>query len=193
MLCFRHLARPAMGVKLSLMHQLFLAVAVPCFTYATDIWFTPVCRHPDDAQVTGSVGIARRLTSVQRIATLAITGAICSTASDFMEAHVNLALIELLLHKACHKVALRFASLPETHLLHKPVKLSMRRYVNQHRSPLHNLMHTCEVEPGKYKVIKMVDCPPNRGMGFCTRMADTREESKAQDAADQAKIKVYSD
>ena len=152
-----------------------------------------MCRHPDDAQVTGSVGIARRLTSVQRIATLAITGAICSTASDFMEAHVNLALIELLLHKACHKVALRFASLPETHLLHKPVKLSMRRYVNQHRSPLHNLMHTYEVEPGKYKVIKMVDCPPNRGMGFCTRMADTREESKAQDAADQAKIKVYSD
>ena len=67
--------------------------------------------------------------SVQRIATLAITGAICSTASDIMEVHVNLALIELLLHKVCHQAALRLASLLEMHPLHKPVKLSTCRYV----------------------------------------------------------------
>ena len=41
-LCFRHLARPAMGVKPSLMRQLFQAVAVPCFMYTADIWFTCV-------------------------------------------------------------------------------------------------------------------------------------------------------
>ena len=54
-------------------------------------------------------------------------------------------------------------------------------------------MHTYEVEPGKYEVIKMVDCPPNRGMGFHMRIADTIKESKAQDVVDQAEIKVYSD
>src|SRR6266481_6313096 len=68
-LCFRCLARPVMGVKPSLMCQLFQAVAVPRFTYAADIWFTPVCRHPDDAQATGSVKVAQRWTSVQRITT----------------------------------------------------------------------------------------------------------------------------
>jgi len=104
-----------MGVKPRLIHWLFLAVAVTCSMYAANIWFTPVCRHPDDTQATGSVRITRRLTSVQRITTLAITGAICSTASDVMEAHANLAVIELLLHKVCHQVVLRFTLLLEMH------------------------------------------------------------------------------
>src|SRR6266481_7713720 len=126
-LCFQRLARPAMGIKSELMCRLFLAVAVPRFTYAADIWFTPICRKLDKARGSGSVGTAKRLTSIQRIATLAITGAIRSTASDIMEAHAYLAPIELLLDKVCHRSTLRMASLPAEHPLHKLVRQSARR------------------------------------------------------------------
>src|SRR6266481_9251049 len=54
-------------------------------------------------------------------------------------------------------------------------------------------MHTYEAEPGKCEIIKPADCPPNKGASFHTRIANTREESKAQDAVDQAEIKVYLD
>src|SRR6266481_3184361 len=123
-LCFQRLARPAMGIKSELMRRLFLAVAVPRFTYAADIWFTPICRKLDKARGLGSIGMAKRLTSIQRIATLAITGAIRSTASDIMEAHAYLAPIELLLDKVCHRSTLRMASLPAEHPLHKLVRHS---------------------------------------------------------------------
>ena len=66
----------------------------------------------------GSVGVAHRLTSVQWIATTAITGALCTSATDILEVHADLWPIEILLHRICHRVAL-----PETHLLHKTIKM----------------------------------------------------------------------
>src|SRR6266481_152092 len=54
-------------------------------------------------------------------------------------------------------------------------------------------MHTYKAEPGKCEIIKPADHPPNKGASFHMKIAGTREESKAQDAVDQAEIKVYSD
>src|SRR6266481_5586537 len=86
----RRLARPAMGISLRLMRQLYQAVALPCFTYAADVWFTPVTRDIVGGKARGSAGAVRRLASVQQISTIAVTGALRTSATDVLELHANL-------------------------------------------------------------------------------------------------------
>jgi len=84
------------------MRQLYQAVAVPKMLYAADLWFSPMYRTGMNSLQRGSIGVARRLSSIQRIAAIAIMGAMKSTASDIMEAHANLLPTSLLLQNACH-------------------------------------------------------------------------------------------
>jgi len=72
--------------------------------YAADLWFTPTFRDGSDTLQHGPIGVARRLTTVQRIAALAITGAMKTTATDLvLEVHANLLPISLLLQNTCHR------------------------------------------------------------------------------------------
>jgi hypothetical protein len=57
-LLFRRLSKPSTGVQASLMRQLYCAVAIPKFTYAADVWFTPVQRRGFMKRAGGSVGTA---------------------------------------------------------------------------------------------------------------------------------------
>ena len=102
----RHLARPAASISPRQMHQLYQAVAIPSFTYVADVWFTLICKEPDAGKSSGSVGVACKLSSVQRMATTAITGVLRTSASDVLEVHANLLPVKLLLHRACHRATL---------------------------------------------------------------------------------------
>ena len=57
-----------------------------------------ICKEPDTGKSSGSIGVARKLSSVQRMATTAIMGALRTSASDVLEVHANLLPVELLLH-----------------------------------------------------------------------------------------------
>ena len=140
-----HLARPAAGISPRQMCQLYQAVAIPSFTYAADVWFTLIFKEPDTGKSSGSVGVARKLSSVQRMAMTAIMGALRTSASDVLEVHANLLPVELLLHRACHQATLRLATLPEPHPLSKPVRQSTWWFLKRHRSPLHHLFHAFEI------------------------------------------------
>jgi hypothetical protein len=111
------------------MRRLYCAVAIPKFIYVADVWFTPIQRHEGKKKETGLVGAARKLTSVQRIATIAITGAMRTTATDILEAHANVMPIELLMLNTCYRAAARKVTLPPSHPLHKPVKRCAHRMV----------------------------------------------------------------
>ena len=41
-LAFWRLARPAMGISLQLMRQMYCAMVLPKMTYAADVWYTPM-------------------------------------------------------------------------------------------------------------------------------------------------------
>ncbi|KIK32791.1 hypothetical protein CY34DRAFT_42336, partial [Suillus luteus UH-Slu-Lm8-n1] len=71
----RRLSSAAKGIPLRLMRQLYQAVAAPKMLYAADLWFNPTFRDGSDTLQRGSVGVAKRLSSVQRLAALSITGA----------------------------------------------------------------------------------------------------------------------
>ena len=54
----------------------------------------------------GSVGAARKLSRVQRMAATYVTGALRTTATDVLEAHADLLPMELLIDKHCYREAL---------------------------------------------------------------------------------------
>ena len=133
------------------MRQLYCAVAVPRFTYAVDVWYTPVTWGMRDTKASGSVGVTRRLTSVQRIAVTVITGALCTTATDIMEAHANVLLIELLMHRVCYRAAICLTTVPDLHPLRKPMLTCVCRCAKRHLSPIHTLLHTYNIKPTDYE------------------------------------------
>ena len=128
-LLFRRLSKPSTGVHATFMRRLYRAVAIPKITYAADIWFTPLTRKEGQKRLTGSVGVARKLSSLQHLATIAITGAMKTTATEVLEVHADIQPVDILLNDICHRATLRLASLPVSHPLHKPVRTCTKRMV----------------------------------------------------------------
>lgn len=171
-LLFRRLTKPSTGIHTTFMCCLYRAIAVPKYTYAADVWFTPLHRKEGQKRTTGSVNVVRKLTSIQRIATTAITGAMRTTATDTLEAHADIQPIELTLLETCHRAVLRLASLPKSHPLHKPISTCARRMVKRHASPLHNLLHTFGIKLDAYETIVPALLPPNKTNTFMTEIAE---------------------
>ena len=101
-LAFRRLAQPSSGVNLRLMCQMYNAVAIPKLAYVADVWYTPTCKKEGASRRSSSVGVANRLISIQRMATIAIMGAMHTTATDVLDLHAGLTPIPLVLHRICH-------------------------------------------------------------------------------------------
>ncbi|KZT19782.1 hypothetical protein NEOLEDRAFT_1165290, partial [Neolentinus lepideus HHB14362 ss-1] len=85
----RRLAKTKYGLSPKGVQQLYQSVAVRKVAYAADIWYTPIHRCA---------------------ATTCITGGLCSTATDVLDAHANL-------WPTHHLLNLNLASLPKTHPL----------------------------------------------------------------------------
>ena len=164
MLCFHCLTKPAFGIRSRFIRQLYYTVAVPIFTYAADIWYAPVTCAVPDARASGSVRATKRLESIQHMVVLAITGALHTTAMDIMEAHANILLVELLMHRVCHRAAVRLAALPGTHPLHKPVLTCTCRWAKRHLSHIHLLLQAYKIKPAEFEVFSLANRPPQHQM-----------------------------
>ncbi|KAF5386185.1 hypothetical protein D9615_002532 [Tricholomella constricta] len=192
-LMFKCITRPSTGIKPDFMEQLFTAVAVPKFTYAADVWYTPIRRKPRNKRDSGSVGPAKQLAKIQRLALIAITGSMRSAPTDALELHADLLPVDLLMDKICHRSAMRIASLPEAHPLHKRIRNCTRYKVKRHRSPLHNLTDIYHLDPDDIETINPVRQLPTYQHPFTTHIAETREESLQENRDSEAHIKIYTD
>ena len=62
---YQRLTKPSTGVKIKLMQQLYLAVALPKITYSIDTWYTPPNKKEGQSKYSGSVTFLRNLTKIQ--------------------------------------------------------------------------------------------------------------------------------
>ena len=176
------LAKPTFGLPHQYARRLFKAVVCPRLEYGLPVWYTPVCRRDGSHRATGSVGIARRIGKVQRLAGLMITGAFKSTSNVFLDYHADLLPVELRLNQAAHRAAARLASLPNSHPLHKAIQRCTSRYPRFHRSPLHELFHCFS---DLRQVATVCHAPPLSLAGespFELVVADTKGEAQSQAA-----------
>ncbi|KIJ11403.1 hypothetical protein PAXINDRAFT_84599 [Paxillus involutus ATCC 200175] len=86
----RRLALSVKGIPLSLMKQLYTSVALLKMLYTVDLWFRPLYEEAHDTAHRGSIGLAKRLSKVQHLAIISITGAMCTMATDVLEVHAKI-------------------------------------------------------------------------------------------------------
>ena len=122
LLQFRRLTKPSTGTSAKLMRQLYISVALPKITYGLDIWYTPPSKKPGQTKNSGSAAALHQLQKTQRIASLAIIGALRTTPNDYADAHVGLLPMEHALRKATYRAIVRILTLPPSHPLHEVVK-----------------------------------------------------------------------
>jgi hypothetical protein len=189
----KRLTRPSTGISPGLMGRLYLGVALPKMTYAASVWYTPPFKNEHSLHRLGNVGFAKALGRVQRVAVIAITGAMKTMATDVAELHANLMPIDLLLEKECHNAWLRIATLPAEHPIHKIAEYSNKRFVQRHRSPLHFLAQIFPIGFEQMECINTTRGPPASAPTFGTYIALTREESRTLHANNTATTQVFSD
>ncbi|KAG2130236.1 hypothetical protein DEU56DRAFT_694152, partial [Suillus clintonianus] len=183
------------GISAKLMRQLYLTLAVPKFTYGANLWFKPTLRNDTTTTQRGSIGVAKRLASIQRIAAISITGAMRTTATDILDNHANLLPIPLLLQQICHRAALRLATLPQRHPLHPHLQHIIRyRNTARHRSSLHNLLATYRLYPKDIETLDFVD----RSNSHRSNVYKTHINRKEKDAIKEQKelkdeVQIFTD
>ncbi|KEP45734.1 putative reverse transcriptase from transposon X-element protein [Rhizoctonia solani 123E] len=182
------LARMSYGTSAQTARRLYLSIAVPCFTYAADIWFMPVSVTPGKRK-SGSVGFANRLARIQSTAARAILGAMKSTPVTSLDAHLDLLPMHLLMNEACQRAAIRLAAIPPSHPLYRAVaKCATGR--KRYPPPLQNILQFTGVNPSNFE-----HRPPSRRPIPCTRPERFPDRDLATSSAwaDTAHLQVFTD
>jgi len=102
------------------------------------------------------IKITRQLATIQRSGALAITGGLCTLATDALDAMAFLLPVVLLVDKWCHRVAMCLAVLPEKHLLYGTICNKITGKIQKHKSPINNLLAAYRHNPRKIKKIPAV-------------------------------------
>ena len=139
-LAVARLSRPTFGLPHKHIRSLVQSVVFPKMEYGLTVWYTPVRHVEGGSRRKGSVGLARRLGKVQRLASRIICGAFKTTATDFLDYHAHLPPVDLRLNHTAFDSAARLTTLPSSHPLHNMVARCSRHYPRLHRSPLHELL-----------------------------------------------------
>ena len=175
------------------MRQLYLAVALPKITYGLDIWYTPPTKPAGQTRNSGSAGILRNLTKVQRIAALAITGVLRTSPNDYVDVHAGILPMELALLKACHSALVRSLTLPSTNPIHQVVQAAKHRQPSKFPGPMDNLLKIFALKDARLETIYPAVTLKGLSSQRLVQIDKTREVSILSERADNADFKLFSD
>ena len=167
---------------------------LPAMLYAASVWITPQRRIEGRKHLHGSVGIIRKLARIHRQACILISGAMRTTATDVLEAHLNILPFHLLVDVHISRDATCLCSLPTTHPLHLHVRRATT-FVKRHRSPLHEILEAYHLRPDDVETIEAVRLPPGWRPPFPISIAPSKDDAAAAEAGWVAKpgYRVYTD
>lgn len=180
LLQFGRLARPKHSLSAKNIKSLYKQVLLPGMLYAASIWIKPQQKVDGRKQMYGSVGIIRQMGRVHRQACRLISGALRSTLTDLMEAHLNLPPFHLLVDKAVMREATRMCTLLESHPLHKHIKCAAK-WVRHHRSPLHEVLVAYRLHPDKIETIEAVRLPPSWSPDFRVSIVSNKDAAEEEE------------
>jgi hypothetical protein len=193
LLQYRRLTKPSTGTSAKLMRHLYVSVALPKITYGLDVWYTPPNKKAGQTKNSGSSAALRQLQKTQRIATLAITGALRSSPNDFVDAHAGLLPIDLALRKASYRAVVRLLTLPNTHPLHSILLQIKEHPPTRHECPIASLLRIFRLSGPTVETISPAIQLPVLATKFNIKIQDSREKSIEFKKKDKADFKVYSD
>jgi ribonuclease HI len=192
-LLYRRLTKPSLGLSARFMRRLYITVAIPKMTYGLDVWYTPPHKPLGGKKNSGSVKALREFSKLQRLATVAINGALRTSPTDLLDAHAGLLPMDLLLKKICFRSLMRICTLPASN----PVSSQAVRYFTKpaksHRTNIQQLLTLFGTDPLILEVVPVVTRPPVFDLPLDISIADSKEEALEQEAKDPADIRIYSD
>src|SRR5260221_775414 len=183
------------GITPNYVRKLYIGVALPKILYAAEVWYTPLQSRRNGRSKGGSVKVVRQLMRMQRAGALAITGGLCTSPTDTLDALTNLLPFHMIIEKWCYRAAARLASLPDKHPLQKPVKLSAKCLVKKHHSLLHNLSRLLDTDPESISKVTLAMHNPARTRRLPLRISvPPNKESSIKEAKEAVKeIQVFTD
>ena len=187
------LAKMSGGVSGHHMRKLYLAVVRPRMLYGADVFLGPALHRDSFRNKKGSHAALNKLAAIQRSVVMLIVGGLHMSPTDTLNMHTNLLPFHLMVNKARFQAALRLATLPTSHPLHKPVNQAALRFVKRHHSPLHELMHRFKLKPQRMEKIAASRQGPKWEPDLAIQIAGSKEVAKVKDLADETMIKVYMD
>ncbi|KAG1888693.1 hypothetical protein F4604DRAFT_1569704 [Suillus subluteus] len=170
--------------------------------YTADVWCAGLVAKGTGKRLNGrgARGFASKMARVQRMATLMIMGGMRSTASDILDAHVNVLPFQQTLRKICFKSTLRLATLPDSHPLARDIKTAYdygaARNFNKpkrHPSPLHKLLYKFKINPTEMEKILPVRHYPKWKADVEVWIAGKKEEAAEEDELANEDLRVYAD
>ena len=192
-LLMRRLSGTSWGTPTKLIRQLYQAVVIPRVTYAASIWARPIFKHNSDIPQRGSIGVAKQLARIQRMAAITILGAMQTSPTDSLDLHAFLLPTPLLIQKLLYRSMSRMATLPNTHPLHDKIKWIEKHNVRRHKSALHHLVHSLSIKPSMIETIWTHPTKPSTVPPMKTSIASSKDESITQLAEITCKTQVFSD
>ena len=138
------------------------------------------------------VGITGKVATVQRAGTLAITGGLRTSPTDALDAATYLIPVPLLVDKVCHQAAIRLATLPKSHPLHRIANHKTSGKIKCHKSPMNSLLAAYRFDPKRVeKTLATARDPMLQGeLPFITSIANSREDSikEAESASEEVQV-----
>ena len=187
------LTRTTWGLSPGGARKLFISVAIPRILYAVDVW----CPLPlsSASRLRGATNVVKQLTKVQTAGALAITGGLCTSASDALNAEAFLLPMTHLIDKWRHRATVRLATLPPEHALFKAVNRKLAAVVRKHRSPINTLLATYGCDPRKMEKLPAISRDPtlHGTLPFEISIADNREDSIRETEHAEEEIQIFTD
>ncbi|KAF5322573.1 hypothetical protein D9619_001116 [Psilocybe cf. subviscida] len=193
---FKRLARTTGGLNGTLMRQLYRSVGLPKLTYAADLWYEPPHIKPNNKKRSGSVRVLGQLQRIQRMAAIAITGALKSTAGDVLDIHANLIPIEIYMESLRRRAYIRICTLPTNHILNRTVQIAYmnKDIIKMQLSPIQQMVSAYrDIDPDRVEKIGHSKRPVYFKPVYLTETAPTRQASITAEKEDKARFKIYTD
>ena len=189
----KRLTRTTWGITPSCARRLYISVAIPRILYAVDVWCPPPGTNGTVQR--GTVKAIERLASVQRIGATAITGALRTSPTDSLNIHMFLLLLPLLVSKWCHRAAVRLATLPSGHPLHKIISRKDMGRIKKHRSPVNHLLVSYNLNPSMIEKIPAAARDPMSisTLPFTISIANDGDSSITEVANMSEEIQIFTD
>jgi len=149
----RRLTWPMWGITPKFAKHLYTSIALPRVLYAVDVWCTLTNMDYVGPKTVSSAGAIKKITSTQRASALAITGGLCTSPMDTLNASAFLLPALLMIKKWCIRAFVRMATLPKDHPLFKPVNWKRMRVTKRHCRPLHTLSNLTNTDTRKMEKI----------------------------------------
>jgi ribonuclease HI len=188
-----------MGIQMQFARRVYTAVCLPKMLYAAELWAPPHRRRltkgqhvPRDREPSG---IIAKMASVQRRALISIAGAMRTTATSVLEAHLNIMPLDLHLEIVRHRALVRLATLPPTHPIHNALREARAFTRTDHVPALSALARRYRVNPDLLEDVDVVRQHPAWTPPFNVHIPPDRDDAVVVDtihaATDDAV--VYSD